>query len=232
MDVNSSTNSVEAERCLDLLVNQLISSQYWQGTIRTQQIRNCVSLFNRYLRLSSLQDLETLTQEIRYRVANDAIFNEFLRQLEIEGVSFNSSWQTYKKKFIKIFKKFFNFHSIILKYIEKLEIEIFNMLPETLKNSIIPSYRRPLILIYSLNIILLIMRFTAFKSKPIFHSRAKIDRYSASNIINRLDNYNYPTFLEIVYEVLVFFLNILTSIIPLALPIIMLHLMNRHNIQS
>ncbi|OII75322.1 uncharacterized protein cubi_01843 [Cryptosporidium ubiquitum] len=232
MNVNSSTNSVEAERCLDLLVNQLISSQYWQGTIRSHQIKNCVSLFNRYLRLSNQQDFECLTEEIRNRVANEVIFNEFLTQLSTEDASVNSSWQFYKNKFINFLKKLTNFHLIFLNYIEKIESFIFNLLPEILKNSIIPSYRRPLILLYLLNVILFILRLTVFNSRPIFNSHAKIDRYSANKIINKLDEYNYPTFLEIVYEVLMFLVNLLTSIIPLVLPIITLHFMNRQNIQN
>ncbi|TRY51570.1 Uncharacterized protein CTYZ_00003320 [Cryptosporidium tyzzeri] len=231
MDVNPSTNSVEAGRCLDLLVNQLISSQYWQGTVRSHQIRNCVSLFNRYLRLSNQQDLGILTQEIRDRVANDTIYNEFLSQLDVECISYHSFWQTYKEKFVQIFKKLFNFHLIILDHAKILETKVFNLLPNVLKNSIIPSYRRPLIFIFLLNLILFILRLTAFNSKPIFHNYTKIGRYSANNNINILDDYNYPTFLEIVYEVLMFFLNILTSIIPLALPIITLHFINRQHIQ-
>lgn len=232
MNVNPSTNSVEAERCLDLLVNQLISSQYWQGTIRSHQIKNCVSLFNRYLRLSNQQDLESLTQEIRDRVANEVIFNEFLSQLNTEDTSIISSWQYYKDKFIRIFKKTLNFHLIVLSYIEKIENGVFNLLPEVLKISIVPSYRRPLALIYLLNVILFILRLTVFNSRPIFHSSPKIERHSAGNTINQLDEYNYPTFLEIAYEVLMFFLNILTSIIPLALPIITIHFMNRQHVQS
>lgn len=230
MDVNPSTNSAEAERCLDLLVNQLISSQYWQGAIRLNQIRNCVVLFNRYLRLSSQQDIGVLIQEIRSRVANEAVFNEFLNQLNIEDLQPNSLWQIYKDKFVKIFRKLLNFHSIILKCVEKLENGVFNMLPETLKNSIIPAYRRPLILLYSFNIFLFVLRLTIFNSRPIFHIRTKPDYYS-NNIFYTSNGYNYPTILEVVHEILMFFLNVLTSIIPLALPIITLHFMNGQHIQ-
>lgn len=230
MDVNPSTNSAEAERCLDILVNQLIMSQYWQGTIRLNQIRNCVLLFNRYLRLSGQQDTGILIQEIRNRVASEVIFNEFLNQLNMEGINSNSLWQIYKDKFIKAFKKLLNSHLTIFKCIEKLESVVFNMLPEALKNSIIPTYRRPLILLYSFNIILFIMRLTIFNSRPIFHIRTKPDYYSR-NVFNASSGYNYPTFLEIVHETLMFFLNVLTSIIPLALPIITLHFMNGQHIQ-
>ncbi|KAJ1610441.1 hypothetical protein OIY81_1898 [Cryptosporidium canis] len=230
MDVNPSTNSVEAERCLELLVNQLTSSQYWQGSIRSNQIKNCVVLFNRYLRLSSQQDINALTQVIRDRVANEVIFDEFISQLNADGIHFNSYWLIYKNKLIRTIEKLLKSRVIVLNLLERLEDRVFNFLPETLKNSIIPAYRRPLILLYLFNMVLFVMRLTIFNSKPIFRIRAKTDYYSRSTY-NASNNYYYPTIFEVFHEILMFILNVITSIIPLALPIVTLHFMNGQHAQ-
>ncbi|KAF7457283.1 hypothetical protein HWI79_2238 [Cryptosporidium felis] len=232
MDVNSSTNRVEAERCLDLLVNQLISSQYWQGSIRSQQIENSIALFHRYLRLSNEQNVDHVIQELRNKVGNQPVVDDFIRKLETGNNMPNVSRPTVKDKLIHLARNLSKLHLFVIDRLYKLESIFFNFLPEGIRNSILPSYRKPLFLLYLLNFVLFVARLSLFNSKPIIGGQTKTNNYSGEKLYYAFNNYEYPAFLDVIYETFMFFLNILTSIIPLVLPVVTLNFLNGQYIQG
>ncbi|KAH8740023.1 hypothetical protein FG386_000850 [Cryptosporidium ryanae] len=237
MYVNVSTNSVEAERCRNLLINQLISSQYWQGSIRSQRIINSVSLFNRFIRLSNQQNnINEVLEALRNEIPDQYVFDEFIRRLESENFANDTTQNSRSHGIVNFFKrKLATLNSELEKIADKIENVTFRKLPETLQRSVIPSYRRPLILLFLLNICIFAIRVTLFNWSPILKLNSK-KNYSFQNVTEfyRDDSSSvgyYQTLLEVILEICSFFINISMSIIPLALPILTLHFLYGQNTQ-
>ncbi|OII78178.1 hypothetical protein cand_036050 [Cryptosporidium andersoni] len=241
MDVNSSTNREEALRCRDVVIKTLRSAQYWQGTIRTQQIRNSVHQFERYLRLSNeTRSAQDVAFELRSEIADTFVFEEFLRLLRDErqpshqdSSNLNPNIQDNPQLWLKL-KAIYNFIKFKICTLEGI---VFNMLPLKIQNLILDSYRKPLFALYSINILLLLIRIYFFKWRPIFGDTTKDDDpnnqfgdYSYSPYIHIYENNYSPTLIDYVYEVLSFFINLFTSIIPLVLPLITLNWINGQSV--
>ncbi|KAH7647475.1 hypothetical protein FG379_000691 [Cryptosporidium bovis] len=237
MDVNISTNSVEAERCRNLLINQLTSSQYWQGSIRSQQIINSVSLFNRFIRLSNQQNnISEVLETLRNDISNQSIFDEFVGRLEAEDSIYNTISNSRTERTISFLKrKLSALYSELERITDKIENIAFSKLPEIVQRSILPSYRKPLVILFLLNISIFVTRAIFFNWGPIFKVNSRKSYSIQTETEFHRDGLStvgyYPTLLEIIFEICSFFINFSMSIIPLILPILTLHFLYGQNTQ-